>query len=413
MKNLNMLALIALILAFCSCSQEQEVNTAALDVQTIGGYVQKGPFLNGTSITFSELSEEFVPTGKNFSTQIIDNKGSFELLNLTLVSPYVELEANGFYYNEVKNENSAAQLTMYALSDLTDKSSLNVNVLTHLERNRVKHLIANGLSFSEAKSQSQREILSLFEIDKQNVTNSELLDITKQGDDNAILLAVSVILQGHLSISELSELLANISTDIREDGLLNNPALGSMLINNAKYLNLENIRQHLENRYEALEMDVSIPDFEGYVNAFIENTDFVLTRHIEYPAAGQYGLNILDREKTQYAAGDYSMKAVLPEGTNLKVKISGDNWVYPAMQNNTGWDYSEWNATEKSRLFTSVKTGEIDFEIRFQYKENSGASQGDTINPPSGNTDLNKVNLFVYENGTPEPTWTKEITITP
>ena len=107
------------------------------------------------------------------------------------------------------------------------------------------------------------------------------------------------------------------------------------------------------------------------------------------------------------------MKAVLPEGTNLKVKISGDNWVYPAMQNNTGWDYSEWNATEKSRLFTSVKTGEIDFEIRFQYKENSGASQGDTINPPSGNTDLNKVNLFVYENGTPEPTWTKEITITP
>ena len=281
MKNLNMLALIALILAFCSCSQEQEVNTAVLDVQTIGGYVQKGPFLNGTSITFSELSEEFVPTGKNFSTQINDNKGSLELLNLTLVSPYVELEANGFYYNEVKNENSAAQLTMYALSDLTDKSSLNVNVLTHLERNRVKHLIANGLSFSEAKSQSQREILSLFEIDKQNVTNSELLDITKQGDDNAILLAVSVILQGHLSVSELSELLANISTDIREDGLLNNPALGSMLINNAKYLNLENIRQHLENRYEALEMDVSIPDFEGYVNAFIENTDFVLTRHIE------------------------------------------------------------------------------------------------------------------------------------
>lgn len=228
MKNLNMLTFIALILLFCSCSQEQERDMPALNMQTIGGYVQKGPFLNGTSISVSEFSEEWVPTGRNFSTQITDNKGTFELLNVTLISPYVELEADGFYYNEVTDENATAQLTLYALSDLSDTNSLNVNVLTHLERNRVKHLIANGLSFSEAKSQSQSEILSLFEIDKEDVSTSELLDITKQGDDNAILLAVSVILQGNLSVSELSELLANISTDLREDGLLDNPTLKSM-----------------------------------------------------------------------------------------------------------------------------------------------------------------------------------------
>ncbi|MDD4430684.1 MAG: hypothetical protein PHF61_04695, partial [Bacteroidales bacterium] len=133
MKNLNMLTFIALILLFCSCSQEQERDMPALNMQTIGGYVQKGPFLNGTSITVSELSEELVPTGRNFSTQITDNKGTFELLNLTLISPYVELEADGFYYNEVTDENATAQLTLYALSDLSDTNSLNVNVLTHLE----------------------------------------------------------------------------------------------------------------------------------------------------------------------------------------------------------------------------------------------------------------------------------------
>ncbi|MDD4199656.1 MAG: hypothetical protein PHF92_07220, partial [Bacteroidales bacterium] len=133
MKNLNMLPLIGIILTFCSCSQEQERDMPALNKQTIGGYVQKGPFLNGTSISVSEFSEEWVPTGRNFSTQITDNKGTFELLNLTLVSPYVELEADGFYYNEVTDENATAQLTLYALSDLSDTNSLNVNVLTHLE----------------------------------------------------------------------------------------------------------------------------------------------------------------------------------------------------------------------------------------------------------------------------------------
>ena len=48
---------------------------------------------------------------------------------------------------------------------------------------------------------------------------SEYLDISQPGDKNAILLAISVILQGYLSVAELSELLANITTDIREDGL--------------------------------------------------------------------------------------------------------------------------------------------------------------------------------------------------
>src|SRR3972149_4894073 len=47
------------------------------------------------------------------------------------------------------------------------------------------------------------------------------------------------IMQGYLPVSDLSELLANISTDIREDGILNSQTLGSILINNAKTIKLE------------------------------------------------------------------------------------------------------------------------------------------------------------------------------
>ena len=161
---------------------------------------------------------------------------------------------------------------------------------------------------------------------------SELLDITQSGDDHAILLAVSVILQGYLPVSDLSELLANISTDIQEDGVLDSQTLGSTLINNAKALTLYDIRENLEKRYQTLGLDVTIPPFEKYVQQFIDSTAFEFTAFIEYPATGKYGPNLLDKNQTEYEAGTYSMKAILPEGTDVQVKISGQNWFFPAFQ---------------------------------------------------------------------------------
>lgn len=412
MKKATVFPVLALLLLL-SCENEQEANNdTSLVIPKIEGSVQKGPFLNGTSITVSELSETLVPTGKNFTTQITDNKGTFALLDVELISRYVELEADGFYYNEVKNENASTRLIVYALSDLSDKSSLNVNMLTHLERSRVRYLITNGMSFTEAKNQAQREILSLFEIEKEDISASEELDITKQGDDHAVLLAISVILQGNLSVSELSELLANISTDMREDGTLDNQTLGSRLINNARSIRPEAVRQNLERRYEALGLTLSIANFEKYVNDFIEHTDFVFTDYIGFPASGSHGLNILDKEKTEYNAGNHSMKAVLPEGTSLKVKISGNNWVFPAFQENTGWERSDMNAVDKSRVFTAVRTGEVDFKIILQYHQSPDSSSiGNDTTSTSNNDYSNKINLSVYENDDAEPTWTKEITV--
>ncbi len=226
---------------------------------------------------------------------------------------------------------------------------------------------------------------------------SERLDITLTGEDNAILLAISVILQGYLQVADLSELLANLSNDIYEDGELNDSTLGTILINNAKTIKLSDIRNNLKDRYETQGLDVTIPDFENYVNQFVDNTPFKFTAFIEYPPTGNYGLNILDKDKTDYSAGTYSMKAILPEGTSLKVKISGQNWFFPAFQENTGWEHTDWNDIDNSRIFTSTRTGELDFEILFEIYQDSTWS--------------NKTNIFVFENEDIEPTWTKEITV--
>jgi hypothetical protein len=236
-----------------------------LTIEDLSGYVQKGPFINGSSITISELKANLSPTGINYNTQIVDNKGTYGIKDIKFTSNYVELRANGFYFNEITGEKSSAQLTLYALSDLTDTTSLNVNILSNLEKRRVEYLVTNGSSFREAKQRAQKEILSVFSIDPDTIRESELLDISKEGEDNAILLAVSVILQGNRSEADLSELMANISTDIREDGTLNSQAIGSELINHCKYLDLGKIRNNLVARYNNMGTDAIIPDFEKYV----------------------------------------------------------------------------------------------------------------------------------------------------
>ncbi len=363
-------------------------------IKDINGFVQKGPFTNGTSITISELNADLSQTGKNFTTQIVDNKGNFEIKNIELSSNFVELKADGFYFNEIKNENSSAQLTLFALADITNTSTLNVNVLSNLEKGRVEYLISNGSAFKDAKKQAQSEILKIFEINNSGIAESENLDITKTGEGNEILLAISAILQGYLSVGELSELLANIGTDIREDGEINTEAIGSILIKNAKTLKTEEIRKNLENKYLYMSGDIEFPDFEKYINQFIENTDFKLPELIEYPENGSHGSNLLFKNKTDYLQGNYSLCAVLAEGTELKVKIQGEGWYYSVSQDWSGWIKSNWDIEDNSRTFTAKKTGQIDLEIELR---------ADTL--PL------KIKIYVYENNEIEPSWTKEINV--
>lgn len=400
MRPLQILILTIIFTSLVGCDKENTDPTNGSNNRVydkISGFAQKGPFINGASVTLSELDENLVPTGRTFSAQILDNRGTFELRNATLASPYVELKVEGYYFDEVKNSLSTAPLILYALADVSQHSSLNVNVLTHLEKSRVDYLVSNGKSFKDAKKQAEKEILAIFEINKDNMATAELLDLSKNGDDHAILLAISAILQGYLSVGDLSELLANISTDIREDGKLNSLTLGSTLINNARAINIANVRSNLEKRFETLGIEANIADGEALITHFIENTPFEFTNFILYPDSGKYGINILSKNISDYTAGYYSMKAVLPAGSYLSVKISGQNWFFPAFQENTGWEYSDLNSSDNSRIFNATRTGEIDFQILLQSYQDSSWS--------------NTTYISVYENHAATPTWSKTIEV--
>jgi uncharacterized protein (TIGR02145 family) len=266
-----------LLLISDSCKKEEP----KIIKEKVTGQVQKGPYINGTSVTMSELNESLGQTGNIFTTQITNNAGSFEIENISLTSGYVELSSSGFYFDEVKGDLSVAPLNLLALSDIKDISTVNVNILTHLEKQRVSYLIKQNKTFSEAKKNAQREILSIFGFSPGDINNSEMLDISVNNESNAILLAISTILQGNRSVGDLTELLANISNDIKEDGNLNDAALLTGLRNSTKELVLTSIRSNLEKRYQNLGVSATIPDFEKYVKAFLAFTGKKPTTTIE------------------------------------------------------------------------------------------------------------------------------------
>tara|TARA_B110000003_G_C16642522_1_gene530699 strand:+ start:92 stop:3292 length:3201 start_codon:yes stop_codon:yes gene_type:complete len=255
-----------------SSPTEPEVPPIVINLTSLDGQAQKGPFNNGTAINIAELTSALSPTGRNFSSAITDNTGRFAVANVQLESPYVELRANGYYFNEVSNEISSGQLTLFALSNLTGKSSLNVNIITHLEKNRMTTLMSGDSpkTFAQAKLQAQEEVFAVFDYSRANVPESELLDISQGGAANGKLLAMSAIIQGDLTVGQMSQLLANISTDIASDGTLDDASLRATLINNSKNLDMAEVRSNLVAHYSSLGISATIPDFETEINQFLK-----------------------------------------------------------------------------------------------------------------------------------------------
>jgi len=366
--------------------------------EAFSGYVQKGPYLNGSSVNIIQLDKQLNQTGNVFSTTIIDNSGNFEQKNINFTSKFVELKADGYYFNEVKGENSTGPLTLYALADISDFNSVNINILTHLERQRLTYLIQNNeLSFSDAKKQARSEMLNIFKFTLPDGVASESLDIA----NDALLLAVSVIIQGQLSTSDVSELLANISSDIRTDGRLDNPILGSQLMNNAAYLDCDQIIYNMQKKYSGLGVVVNVTgnELKSYIEQFMNNCGFKQTLGITYPETGKYGPNILADgvvmvKKTEWGIYEYSVRAELPAGnSSLKIVIKSDGayeWggYYPSSVEN--WLISSYDNNLKSNTFTVYENEKpADVTVTFS----------------------NNCTIEYYENGATTPTKVKKLYI--
>ena len=205
--------------------EEGDLDREPISLDSLAGYTQKGPFLKGSTVYLYELSDgrTLKQTNGNFTSNISSDDGRYKFSARDLVSQYAMVVVDGYYRNEVTGATSDATIRLKALTDMRKRSSVNVNLLTHMEFDRVYNLVTKEMkTVKKAKQQAQEEILKLFHIELDGKTDAEDMDVFGKSDADAALLAISVILQGDRSEAELASLLAALASDLADNGLWDN-----------------------------------------------------------------------------------------------------------------------------------------------------------------------------------------------
>ncbi len=171
------------------------------------------------------------------------------------------------------------------------QSDININILTHISVDRIKYLVQNeGKTYNDAKIQAQDEILKIFNLEGDNTKNYEQLDISKVGKLNSKLLAISSIIQANRSVADLTELLTDISSDIKTDGVIDSKDVQTKLATSAVLCNIGGIRENLSEYYNN---DSVFNNFKYHVKHFIENTEFESMVDLNFPKNTTEGINLL------------------------------------------------------------------------------------------------------------------------
>lgn len=265
MKKL-LFAVFAVALVFASCSSNDDGASSKPIAKQVAGHIEKGPFVQGSEVTLTELNKDLSQTGKSFTTNTSSDLGSFDFgQTLELSSGLVELKTSGYFYNECTGALSSSQITLKAIADVNDSKTLNVNLLTHLEYARVKKLVKDGMAFSQAKEQAEKEILKTFAI-TDKISTPEKVSLTDNSKDAAILLAISSFMLYDKSEAEFSEFIAKFSNDLERDGTIDDSSIKEKIKAGQENCHPSAIKKRMEEFYEQKGSSITIGDFSAFVD---------------------------------------------------------------------------------------------------------------------------------------------------
>mgnify|MGYP002624139307 CR=1 FL=1 len=231
---------------------------------TVSGRAEKGPFKSGTTITMQPLDLTLNALGSTQTTMTFDDCGNYAFRNTLFKYPYVQVSANGLFYNEVDDYNTRdTQINLQGYADLQNGSKVNVNVVTHLISERVANLVIGGLDFDVALSQAQGELLSAFGLLRLNDKSFTQVSITDGDDYAAGLLAISMPLQYSRKGSELISWLTRLRYDFADDGKFTEQNK-EQYKKDRNYLSLSYNVQRLIEKYDEYGVSVSVKDLKYF-----------------------------------------------------------------------------------------------------------------------------------------------------
>lgn len=260
-------------------------------IVTLRGEMDKGPFILGSTIIIYAIDASGVPSGQIFTTSTQNHFGEFSLE--LAYTGFVQIEGNGYYFNEATGAISESWLTLRAYHNIEDAGEqvANLNLITHLTFERVAFLVDEGMSITDAIEQAESELVAALGIGPDGFElETSGIGISLQGGDNdatAYLLAVSSILalagfnryyyaeaRSYSSPhAALQELLNMIAVDLSTDGSLD-PDLVNEFGSIERSMSPEAVMHTVARRFGELGSTAQVPDInrildqdsDGHVN---------------------------------------------------------------------------------------------------------------------------------------------------
>lgn len=263
--NKIFIAAIATAFTLASCSSESDGPEGPRSQQILG-HIEKGPFVQGSEVTLTDLNKDLSQSGKSYTTNTTSDLGSFDFgQTLDLSCGLVELKTSGYFYNECTGSLSNSQITLKAIANTDGAANLNVNLLTHLEYARVKYLVKSRKSFKQAKEQAESEILKSFAI-TDKIASPEKMSLTDCDKNANILLAISSIMLYDKSEAEFSEFIAKFSNDLEKDGTIDNSQLKETIKKGQENCHPSQIKKKMEEYYQSKGSNVAIGNFSQFID---------------------------------------------------------------------------------------------------------------------------------------------------
>ena len=319
---------------------------------SILGAAHKGPFKFDSPLLLREMllrNDSLIYSGRKYVDEISSNKGDFVIPKVNMVYPYAELEVRGLWRNEITGDWSKDSMTLHVLTDLTKRTDVNINLLTHLEYDRAVALVNKGYSVYAAKKQADYEIMTALgfatTVEYSENLKTFVASTNSYYDANSTLMAISLLFIGNRSDAEIQKVVDEFRKDVADDGEWNGAsaeATKAKMADWAESFDATSVRANVKTWNI-----VDIPSYENYLTIFWNNA-----YGLGGCASTRYGVVSLNTNKSSQ---NYNVHYIC-EANGWRKATDFEKDTYEWSDGKSG-EVKKGNVTETYYVFENAKWG--------------------------------------------------------